>query len=218
MITKARIRTLARKLAGDTDTDQPFWSDTELDALIEDWQVDLATFMRTPREESTPYLQVINQYEYDLPADWISVIRIIQYNSDGSDSELIYKPESEISALDPNWRNHEASTPINYFIANEITPGTSLIRKFNIYPKPVEALNMLMVYVKVPTPIAADANVPVFPPAMHILAVYYLTWFMSMVINPDRATYYEKKYYTERVKLLSAGRRESEQSMFITMK
>ena len=167
-LTRTQIRTFGRKFANDTDANNPFWSDTDVNVLIENWQSDMASYLRYPRGESAVVPLVVGQDDYDLPADWLSTIRIIVYDSSGYEAELRYKSEDEISEIDPNWRNADSGTPKYYFAANSITPGTTLTRKFFVYPPPDKIRNTLHVYVKVPTAIAADANKVILRCGCHV--------------------------------------------------
>lgn len=218
MLTRAQIRTLARQFAGDNDSTNPFWSDTNVNILIENWQGDMASYLRYPRATSSPITQVVGQDDYDLPADWISTIRIFEYVSNTYQNKLIYKSEDEISEIDPNWRNADSGSPRYYFIANDITPGIALVRKLFIYPAPDTARSMLHIYVKVPTSISADANIPVFPGPMHILAVYYVAWQMLMAIDQAKAENYRMMYEKERRRMCGEGRKETEQANIILFK
>lgn len=218
MLTRTQIKTMARKFASDTDTANPFWSDTDLNMLCENWQSDMASYLRYPRGESAVVPQVVGQDDYDLPADWLSTIRIVMYDASGFKSELTYKSEDEISEADPNWRNADKGTPRHYFAANTITPGTTLTRKFFVYPAPDTVRNMLHVYVKVPTAIAADGNIPVFPDPMHMLAVYYLAWQMNLPLDINKAEAYHVLYLKERNRMCGEGRKESEDSNTILFK
>ena len=104
-LTQAQIMTLSRQFASDTDTVNPFWSDTNLKILTENWQADLASYLRYPRATSSAITMVADQDDYALPEDWLSTIRIFIYSGSTFQSRLIYKSEDEISEIDPNWRN-----------------------------------------------------------------------------------------------------------------
>lgn len=220
-LTRTQIRTLGRKFANDTDATNPFWSDTDVNVLLENWQSDMASYLRWPRGENSVVPLVVGQYAYDFPADWLSTIRVIIYDSDGYERELIYRDEDQITCDNPNWRNDPSSmygTPRFYFAANTITPGTALSRKLNVYPLPEKIRSMLLIYVKNPTAIAADANVPIFPAPMHILAVYYLGWQMNLPLNLAKAQMYETLYKKERNRMCGEGRKESEKANIIVFK
>lgn len=221
-LTRTNIRLLSRQFAGDNDATNPFWSDANVNILIENFQSDMASYLRWPRATGTPALFVAGQDDYSLPTDWLSTIRIVVYDSTGYNSKLIYKTEEEISEINPDWRNNTSyGTPRYYFIANDITPAATLSRKFFVYPPPATADTTkyyLMIYVKVPTAIAADANVPVFPDPMHMLAVYYCAWQMLLPIDANRAEYYKNLYEKERRRMCGEGRKESESSDIILFK
>ena len=219
-LTRTQIRTLARQFASDNDTTNPFWSDTNVNILIENWQCDMASYLRYPRATSSPITMVADQDDYALPEDWLSTIRIFIYSGSTYQSRLAYKSEDEISEIDPNWRNATSGAPRYYFAANDITASTVLSRKFFIYPAPDAAhvKSMLHVYVKVTTAIAADANIPIFPGPMHILAVYYTAWQMLMAIDQEKADKYEKLYLKERNRMCGEGRKETEEDGFILFK
>ena len=209
-LTRTQIRTLARKMASDTDATNPFWSDTDVNVLMENWQADMSSYLRYPRAESAVITQVVGQDDYDLPADWLSTIRIIMYDSSNNGVQLAPKTEDEISEVNPNWRNAASGTPRYYFAANTITPAAVLTRKYFIYPAPDKANSMLHIYVKVPTAISVDTAVPVFPAPMHILAVYYVAWMMLLPLNKDKADSYQKIYEKERNRMCGEGRKETE--------
>lgn len=217
-LTRTQIKTLGRKLASDTDATNPFWSDTDVNVLIENFQADLASYLRWPRGENTVIPMVVGQYAYDLPADWLSTVRAVMYDSDGYERELKYKSEDEISDTDPNWRNADNGTPRFHFAANTITPGTALVRKFNVYPAPEKIRSLLLIYVKAPAAIAADTNIPVFPAPMHMLAVYYLGWHMNLPLNVEKAETYRKLYEKERNRMCGEARKESEKANTIIWK
>lgn len=218
-LTQAQIMALARQFASDNDTVNPFWSDNNLKILIENWNVDMASYLRYPRATSAPINLVVGQDDYDLPIDWLSTIRLWIYDGVNLISKLKYKSEDEISEIDPNWRNSTSyGTPRYYFAANDITPGSTLSRKFFIYPAPSTAWNMIHVYVKVPTAFAATTDIPVFPSPMHILAVYYCAWQMLLPLNATKAIYYENLYKSERRRMCGEGRKESEDSNIILLK
>jgi len=219
-LTRTQIRTLARPLANDIDATNPFWSDANVNVLVDNWQSDMASFLRWPRATSSAITMVLNQDDYDLPTDWLSTIRIFIYEGSTYKARLAYKSEDELSEVDPNWRNATSGSPRYYFIGNDITPGAALTRKIFIYPAP-DANNvksMLHVYVKVPTAIASDANVPIFPDPMHMLAVYYLAWFMNLPLRPLEAEKYRLLYVKERLRMCGEGRKETEQSHIILFK
>jgi hypothetical protein len=219
-LTRAQIRTLARPLANDTDSANPFLSDTNVNLLIENWQSDLASYLRYPRATSSPITMVQDQDDYDLPTDWLSTIRIFIYTGSTYTARLQYKSEDEISEVDPNWRNAISGSPRYYFIANDITPAATLSRKLIIYPAPDSAnvKTMLHVYVKRPTAISDDAHVPIFPDPMHMLAVYYLAWFMNLPLRPAEAEKYRILYVKERLRMCGEARKETEQSHIIVFK
>lgn len=223
-ITWTNIKALARKFASDTDSSNPFWTDALLTVLCENWQADMASYLRYPRATGSAVQLVLGQDDYDLPADWLSTIRVIIYDANGYEDELIYKEEDEISELDPNWRNAgsgDYGTPRYYFIANDITPGTALSRKLFVYPPPASADTdkyIQQVYVKNPTAIASDANIPIFPGPMHILCSYYLAWQMLLPLDVEKAGYYETKYKKERLRMCGEARKESEKANIIRFK
>jgi len=215
-LTRTLIKTLARKFSSDTDATNPFWSDTDLNTLIENWQTDMASYLRYPRATGQVTALVEGQDDYDLPVDWLSTIRVLIYDSNGYEESLAYKSEEDISEIDPNWRNNtQYGTPRYYFIANDITPGTTLSRKLFVYPPPAAAdtnKSILQIYVKNPTPIAADANIPIFPAPMHMLAVYYCAWQMNLPLNMEQSEKYKELYLKERRRMCGEGRKESERA------
>lgn len=221
-LTRTQIRTLARKFASDTDTVNPFWSDTDVNSLIENWQSDMASYLRYPRATGAATALVEGQDDYDLPADWLSAIRVVIYDNNGYESQLRYRTEDEISELDPNWRNNtDYGTPRYYFVGNDITPGTTLSRKLFVYPPPAAddvGKYIQQIYVKVPTAVAADANIPIFPDPMHMLAVYYVAWQMLMALDQTKAETYKNLYEKERRRMCGEGRKESEKSDIILFK
>jgi len=219
-LTWANIKTLARQFAGDNDTANPFWSDANLTILLENFQTDLASYLRFPRATSAPITMVADQDDYALPTDWLSTIRIFIYSGSTYKSRLTYKSEDEISEVDPNWRNAASGAPRYYFIANDITVATTLSRKLFIYPAPDTAnvKSMLHVYVKSPTAIAADINIPIFPGPMHILGAYFAAWQMLLAIDQVRAKTYETLYLKERLRMCGEGRKETEEANFILFK
>ena len=219
-LTWAQIKTLARQNVSDVDATNPIWSDTNLTLICENFQSDLASFLRFPRATSDPITMVLDQDDYALPTDWLSTIRIFIYTGSTYTAKLKYKSEDEISEIDPNWRNATSGSPRYYFIANDITVSATLSRKLFIYPPP-DAANvktMLHIYVKVPTAIAADTNIPIFPGPMHMLAVYYCSWQMLLSLNPDKAETYRRLYEKERLRMCGEGRKETEQSHIILFK
>ena len=219
-LTRTQIRTLARPLASDTDSTTPFWSDTNVNLLVEAWQSDMASFLRWPRATSSAITMVLDQDDYALPTDWLSTIRIFIYTGSTYAAKLTYKSEDDISDTDPNWRNAVSGSPRYYFIGNDITPSTVLSRKLFIHPAPDSnnVKTMLHVYVKVPTAIAADTDIPIFPGPMHMLAVYYLAWFMNLPLRPLEAEKYRLLYVKERLRMCGEGRKETEQSHIILFK
>jgi len=220
MLTRAQIRTIARQFSSDTDATNPFWSDTNVNLLIESWQSDMASYLRYPRATGSAITMVAGQNNYALPEDWMSTIRIFIYSGSTYQSRLIYKSEDEISDIDPNWRNAASGAPRYYFAANDITASTVLSRKFFIYPAPDTAntKSMLHVYVKVPTAISGDTNIPVFPGPMHILAVYYCAWQMLLALDQVKAKTYETLYLRERLRMCGEGRKETEEANTILFK
>ena len=219
-LTWEQIKTLSRQNASDTDTTNPIWSNANLTLLCENWQSDMSSYLRFPRATSSPITMVLDQDDYDLPADWLSTIRIFIYTGSTYTAKLKYKSEDEISEIDPNWRNAASGSPRYYFIANDITAGTALSRKLFIYPPPDSnnVKTMLHVYVKVPTAITADTNIPIFPGPMHVLCVYYCSWQMLLSLNPEKAEIYKKLYEKERLRMCGEGRKETEQSHIILFK
>ena len=212
-LTRTLIKTMARKNAADTDTTNPLWSDTEANVLVENWQADMASYLRYPRGEASVIPTVAGQASYDLPADWLASIQIVLYNADGFKTEVKYRPEDDISEVDPNWRNQIASqygVPRFFFPASSVTPGASFARKYILYPTPNQVWSVLHIYTKIPTAIANDSDVPVFPAPMHMLAVYYLSWQMNLPTDAEKAEYYRKLYIAERIRLCGEGRKESE--------
>lgn len=220
MLTRAQIRTLARQFCSDNDATNPIWSDTNVNLLIEAWQSDMASYLRYPRATSAAITMVADQDDYALPEDWLSTIRIFIYSGSTYQSRLIYKSEDEISEIDPNWRNATSGAPRYYFAANDITASTVLSRKFFIYPAPDTAhvKSMLHVYVKVPTAISADTNIPIFPGPMHMLGVYYCAWQMLLALDQVKAEYYHQLYLKERLRMCGEGRKETEEDNFILFK
>lgn len=212
-LTRTLIKTMARKNAADTDTTNPLWSDTEANALCENWQADMASYLRYPRGVAAAAPTVVGQASYDLPADWLASIQITLYNAAGFKADVKYKAEDDIALIDPNWRNQQASqygVPRHFFPASEVTPGTTFARKFILHPTPKEIWSILHVYTKIPTAIASDNDVPVFPAPMHMLAVYYLSWQMNLPTDAEKSEMYRKLYIAERLRLCGEGRKESE--------
>src|SRR3990167_192440 len=222
-LTHAQIVTLARQYASDTDTTNPFWSATNVGLLIDNGQADLASYLRWPRKTATAQALVAGQDDYALPADWLSIIRVIIYDSSGYESKLIYKSEDGISELDPNWRNNTSyGTPRYYFIAGDITESTALSRKLFVYPPPAAAdvtsgKYIQQIYVQVQATIST-ANIPVFPGPMHMLLVYYCAWQMLLAIDQVKAKTYETLYLKERNRMCGEGRKETEAANFILFK
>lgn len=221
-LTKAQIRSLARKFTADTDANNPFWSDSDVNLLIDNWQSDMASYLRWPRATSTPISLVAGQDDYDLPTDWLMTIKVIIYDNSGYEAKLTYKSEDEISDIDPNWRNStDYSTPKYYFIGGDITPGSTLARKLFVYPAPSSidtGKYLLQKYVKVPASITNDTDIPVFPSYTHMLAVYYLAWQMNLPLDVNKADMYKRLYERERLRLCGEVKKDSEDNSYITIR
>ena len=203
-MTLSEMRTRVRYLLGEPSTTvNPFWTNTEIDAWINEGYWDFC--------EKTGVLQesydqgfIVNQQEDVFPSHFISIQSMEWINSD-----------DEITVLEPDYmydldRNDD----------NTGTPSKYYLRSNNIYglnPIPDEAGTVRIYMSVVPTTVLSDDNdVPSIDSRYHHALIYYAVHLAKLKKKSDDAIFYKNRYEEYVLKaIINASNRVDGQPMRI---
>jgi len=166
-LTLSEIRSQIRRYLNDvsTDTSKQRWSDTELNFLINQAQKEICDTVWCLYKSSTIYT-VANSTYYALPNDLYVIYRVT------IDNEVL--PEKTIKALDAEdayWMKASAGKPEYYYITLDKA-------RIGLYPTPDKQYKLKIDYVRIPSDLTNDSDVPFdnvkkyYP--YHYLLIYYV--------------------------------------------
>jgi hypothetical protein len=114
-MNRGEIRDEIRRLVRDTDSTNPRWSDTVLNARIDISHEKISCLTKCIISRITDNL-VSGSAEYPLPDVFLEEFNVTWLDSDGLWKVLSKKSERELDLEVANWRSLTCSTPVNYYI------------------------------------------------------------------------------------------------------
>lgn len=192
----SQLFTQARRLANDTDTSDPFSTDTELYTFISDWLQEAAMEYGYPRKQDTIAYAVGEGGASDADNIDIDIQTILLVNYEvtgGTPYRLTPRTEAEMAAQDPNWRSAASGMPAHYIIQDAITAGTNELgpQRTITTDRPVSVAGTMRIYaLQIPAVLSAGTNSPVYSAALHKSAVYYVAAQMLLPRNERKAAFY----------------------------
>lgn len=197
----SQILTQSRKLANDTDSSNPFASDTEFYTFITDWLQEVAMEYGYPHKTDTVAYAVGEGGAADADNIDIDIQTVILVNYEptgGTPYRLMPRTEAEMAAQDANWRSASNGTPSYYIIQDTETAGTNELgpQRTITTDRPVSIAGTMRIYaLQIPAVLAAGTNSPIYSAALHKSAVYYVTAQMLLPINIQKADYFLKLHH-----------------------
>lgn len=188
-----------------------YFTDTEINNLINDAIVDMSKFVNA-RDDSVSFSTVLNQKEYNLPDGLVEVHQVTVSNNRIERLSLaeILKLYSTGITTTPNL----SGTPSCYYIrkltnANTsttvggdpllVTPSRNII---GFYPTPASVETVEIFYTSRPSSLTLDGDVPAFPEEYHkTIVLYCLHWLKQKDNEYDQALYYKRLYEEDTLKM-----------------
>lgn len=194
---RSTIRTRARVLFNQTDAANSSVSDATLNNFIDDWQTEMATFIKWPRGEATlsgGSVSGTQTYSIDLTR----VLEILAVYYDKSALKLV--DEKFITSLDNKWRDASSGTPAWAFMID-----TDVLA---FQPKPdTSGKEVRLRYVRVPSSLSADTSTPDLPVALHITAPYYVASMAYVAMgDPEKSAVMYNLYLATRKAIVANAR------------
>lgn len=206
---RSLMMTQARKLANDTDSSNPFHSDTELESFIDDWGIDLAAYIQWPRAQQTitfaqgdgPNAGSITNAK-NLNTDIIEILSVFLENTtSGVTSRLRPRREHEMQSYDPQWRYPTGQAIPNFYVILDGPAEQAAnwpLEQVTVDKPCSEARTMRIHYIQAPAASTTTTNSPIFQPQYHKSGVYFMVSQMLEMRNPQAAELFMKKYLDER--------------------
>lgn len=194
-----RVQTRVRDSGYSTTTIKGFINDTQ-NSIFNEYDL---RFMET----STTYNLTTNVQDITngsgLPSDFVSPINLV-ITTDNYENDLIYVDYKELDELFPDQSSTTATTPRYWWFYGDT---------ISVYPKPDQAYVVRLRYLKKPTALSADGDVPDVPSEFEELLVYGAAYRVFEEKDMDeKAANFEAKYNREVQKLVNryAFRRKGE--------
>lgn len=211
---RSQVFVQARALANDTDSVNPFSSDSALYTFIDDWGIDLASYLKYPRAKQTiSFAQgdgptagsIVNAK--NLNQDIVSILAVFFENTTTKDViRLKPKTENEMQNLNPQWLYPTTQAlPKYYVLLDGPTEGTTDWPQVTVTIDQAtsEARTMRIHYIQAPAASTTATNTLIFPPQYHKSCVYYVAAQMMLPRNAQKADLFMKMYLDERRKAKS---------------
>lgn len=213
-MTRLQIRTLARKLLGETTT--AFWTDTELNTNIDTACDDLAFRTKCLRANGK-MTTVVDTAEYALLTAYPTAIAVLEvyYYLDGATWDKIDpKNRDELNIEYPGWKSAASGCPFCYYWSREEN-----IIGFFVKPNSTNAgVDYAEVYyAKMHTAIDSDTAAIDIPSALHLAIVDHVvaTGFAQRGWG-DKSNDVWQKYYSKINDYTIERRREREDEEIIS--
>ena len=185
--TRSDIIDRSRRLIAQVDTTNSNFLAAELNDFVDDWLIDMATWLEYPRAEATfDGGTVSGQLSYSI--DKTLVLKILNVYRDKA--PLIVTTEEFIKQLNPKWRDAASGTPeYAFLIDNDVLA---------VWPKDnTSAKELLLRYVRLPTLPTADSDTFDLPVPLQKTGQFYVaamaeasrqeveraTWFLNIYRN-----------------------------------
>src|SRR3990167_10187099 len=200
---RSAMLTQARKMANDNDSTNPFHSDAALEAILDNWSIDMAMFLAWPRTTQSISFAIGDggATGKNLNTDILTILKVNWEPASGSNYSIL-KPltESELNMQYPEWRSWGNGTPAHYVFMDSVTEQAAAfpLRKITTERPTDTAMTMRIYYVQAPAASTTLTNCVVFPAPFHAVGVYYMAWQMYLPRNKQRADEYMALYYAER--------------------
>lgn len=207
-----------RLIANDRDATNPFFTDAQVEAELDNWSVDLAAYILYPRAQQTISFAIGEggaSSTKTLTTDVMLILRVGWEPSSGSDySRLSPSNEMEMDIETPSWRNNSNGRPSKYVLMDA---PTELAAAFPSRPittdRPTDAARTMRIhYVQAPAASTATTKSPVFQPQFHVLGTYYAAWKSYLPRNKAKADEFEALYLRERRRLKDTFMKESQEN------
>lgn len=211
-----------RLLANDRDTANPFYTDAQVHAELDNWQIDLAAYLLYPRAIQTISFAVGeggSASTKNLTTNVNIILRVMWEPSSGSDYVRLL-PSNEFSIADkfPDWRNFSNGKPAYYVLGDAPTAQAAAFPLRTITTeRPTDAARTMRIhYVQSPAASTDGTLSPVFQPQFHVTGVYYAAWKSYLPRNKQKADEYEALYRREARRLKDTFMKESQENMAFT--
>lgn len=166
--TRSQLRSAVRREL--MDSSGRWWTDTELNTYLDDWQ-------RQLQEECeftwTTNTATVGTATYTLPSD---CLRPDALYWDGTRVPITSR--KELDTNEPNWRNAESGTPRAYM---STIPGTIVL-----WPSPSTAGTVVMEYPTRSTDFATDTSTMVSPAWTKYSAIPFVAWKAYARFGPNQ--------------------------------
>lgn len=167
-----RMRAVVRMLLGETNSSNSYWTDSEINAMINDSQLQVATDINgllTFRD----YTTTAGVSRYALPSDYLSEKSLHLFQTSTNKRVLEYKTldEFESSAgLDPT----RQGVPGVYKVEHGAVDTTNAFPgDIWIFPVPDAVYTFRFYYYQKPTDLSADADISEIPESGHWAVCYH---------------------------------------------
>ncbi len=221
---RSAIFTQARKLANDSDTSDPFHTDTELHALMDNFEIKVGLEFKFPRKSQTIVFtagQGGPSSTKSLDSDFWGIGPVF-FNPASATGGYRLQPrtEAEMEAQDPDWRQLGSALPSYYIIGDSISPTAAAFpaRTITTERATSETRTMRIYGHQFPAAATDATKGPVVPASFHEGAVYYLAWLMMMPRNKNDAGTYAAMFKAElrKVKTLTLETDDTESNVWDT--
>lgn len=170
-----------RLLSGETDSTNSYWSDAEINAMLNDVQLIVAEELPVNMTWRT-FSTVAGTDRYSLPIDFLQLKDVEIETSATQRKKLFRLGMDEFSAVadgnftmqgEPAWFKMEFGSVL-------MTNDPQLPGDIYMYPVPDAVYKTRVRYYQRPTDMTADGDISELPLSMHLAVVYYTTMLMAM--------------------------------------
>lgn len=208
-----------RLLGNDRDTVNPFYTNAQVHAELDNWQIDLAAYLLYPRASETISFAVGEGGDgstKNINTAAMIILRVMWEPSSGSDYVRL-RPSNEQAIADkfPDWRNFSNGKPGYYVMIDAPTAlAAAFPRRAITTERPTdEARTMRIHYVQSPAASTDGTLSPVFQPQFHATGVFYACWKSYLPRNKQKADEYEALYRREIRRLKDTFMKESQENV-----
>lgn len=180
-MTRLRMLTLIRLLSGETDSTNSYWSDAEINSMINDTQLLVAERVPVNMTFRT-FDTVASTQRYALPVDFLQLKSVHIQSSTTQDKELTRLGYDEFGQVsdgnktmegEPSWFKMEFGSVLR-------TDDPQLPGDIYMYPIPDAVYETKIRYFQRPTDLDADGNISELPIGLHMAVVYYSVMLIAM--------------------------------------
>lgn len=180
-MTRARMLALVRLLSGETDSSNSYWTDAEINSMLNDVQLLVAEDLPVNLTWTT-FSTVASTNRYSLPADFLQLKSVEIETSSTQIKQLRPLGLDQFSDLsdgnftmegEPAWFKME-------FGAVTTENATQLPGDIWLYPVPDAVYTTRVRYFQMPTDMDEDADVSELPLSVHMAVCYYSAMLIAM--------------------------------------